>query len=210
MEIFLSSGEVDPQFFSPEPHPDTIELAKKLIDELQTSTSYSKCAAKVPKVPPFLATPIPQKISVEQLFGSSDSEAVSDFDYRNGGGGESDSFEDEAKSPEELYSEENSHHSDSGDSTGSNYESTSSFEERKRKAQNRRSHGSATSKAAAAGRKKKMQDSRARALENSPQSIYAKNRAPSKRKAPATPDSSQNSSCSETQSDEKGSGHGGS
>ena len=107
-------------------------------------------------MPPFLATPIPQKIYVEQLFGSSDSEAVSDFDYRNVGGGESDSFEDEAKSPEELYSEENSHHFDSGDSTGSNYESTSSFEERKRKAQNRRSHGSATSKAAAAaaGRRK--------------------------------------------------------
>ena len=70
---------------------------------MQTSSSHSKCAAKAPQVPPFIATPIPQKISVEQLFGSS----------------------------EELYSEENSHHSDSGESSGSNYESTSSFEERK-------------------------------------------------------------------------------
>ena len=39
-----------------------------------------------------------------EIFGSSDSESVLDFDYRNVGGGDSDSFEEKAAQPEDLYS----------------------------------------------------------------------------------------------------------
>ena len=55
-----------------------------------------------------------------------------------------------------------------------------------------------------------MLENRASVSANSPQSIYLKNKAPSKRKAPVTPEGSQESSQSESQSDQKGSGNGGS
>jgi len=211
MNYLLSSVDVATDFLSPEPHPDTIAFAKKLIDEMQASAPNPKISSKVPQVPSFHAPPIQQKMSAQELFGSSDSEAVSDFDFKDVGGGQSDSFEeDNRESPEETYSDQSSHHSDSGESSVSNYESTSSFEARKQKSHKRTSHGSATSKAAAAGRKKKMMEHRASVSANSPQSIYLKNKAPSKRKAPVTPEGSQESSHSESQSDEKGSGNGGS
>ena len=83
----------------------------------------------------------------DRNYETSDSEAVSDFDFKDVGGGQSDSLEDDnIESPEEMYSDQSSHHSDSGESSGSNYESTSSFEARKQKSQKRTSHGSATSK----------------------------------------------------------------
>ena len=62
-------------FTSPDPHPSTIEFAKKLIDELQTKNMY----ASVPRVPAFSESR--KKLSVNDMFGSSDSEAVSDADF---------------------------------------------------------------------------------------------------------------------------------
>ena len=153
-----------------------------------------------------------RKQSVEEMFGSSDSEPVSDFDYRNVGGGDSDSFGEEGAQPEDLYSSDESTKSESGETSGSNYESTSSFESRRKKHFKKSSHGSATSKAAAAGRKKKMLANREAALENSPQSVYYNTQkkdasnAKKRKAAPSTPDASQGSSSAETNSDASGSG----
>ena len=194
-------------FVTPEPHPDTIELARKLIDEIQTAQKSTSHASKLPPVPAFKESANQRKPTVEEMFGSSDSESVSDFDYRNVGGGDSDSFGEEAPEAEDMYSGEESSKSESGESSSSNYESTSSFESRRKKHFRHSSHGSATSKAAAAGRKEKMKANKAAAIRKSPQAVYSKN----KRKAAVrTPDGSQESSSGNTISDNSGSGNGGS
>ena len=135
-----------------------------------------------------------------ELLGSSDSEC----DFSAIQGGSSDRECSDAVSCEDMYSE-HEHHSDSGESSGSNYESSSSFEARKAKHHTKSSHGSATSKAAAKGRKDRMIANRAVAYQNSPQSVYLKNKhqtpkpidssiSAKKRKAPSTPESSAGSS----------------
>ena len=86
--ICLYSEVVD-SFVTPEPHPDTIELARKLIDEIQTAQKSTSHASKLPPVPAFKES-ANQRKPTEEMFGSSDSESVSDFDYRNVGGGDSD------------------------------------------------------------------------------------------------------------------------
>ena len=106
MNYLLSSVDVATEFLSPEPHPDTIAFAKKLIDEMQASAPNPKISSKVPQVPSFYAPPIQQKMSAQELFGSSDSEADSDIDFRDVGGGQSDSFEEDGASPEEMYSDQ--------------------------------------------------------------------------------------------------------
>ena len=100
-------------FVSPEPHPETIELARKLIDEIQSGEKSSSHTSKLPPVPAFKENMNIRKQSVQEMFGSSDSEPVSDFDYRNVGGGDSDSFGEEGAQPEDLYSSEESTKSES-------------------------------------------------------------------------------------------------
>ena len=203
-------------FISPEPHPETLELARKLIDEIQTGGKSCSHSSKLPPVPAFQDSINIRKQSVKKKVGVSDSDPVADFDYRNVGGGDSDSFVEEGAEAEDMYSGDESSKSESGETSGSNYESTSSFESRRKKQFKRSSHGSATSKAAAAGRKKKMIANRKAALENSPQSVCYNTKQKDasdakKRKAvPSTPDESQGSSSAETKSDTSGSGNGGS
>ena len=91
-------------FITPEPHPDTIQLARKLIDEIQSGGKSSSKTSKLPPVPAFKECSNIRKPTVAEIFGSSDSESVLGFDYRNVGGGDSDSFEEEAAQPEDLYS----------------------------------------------------------------------------------------------------------
>ena len=164
-------------FISPEPHPETIDLAKRLIDELQTREKTSAASSRLPRVPCFQETEesLNRKPSALELLGSSDSECVSECDFSALHGGSSDGECSDAFSCEDMYSE-HEHHSDSGESSGSNYESSSSFEARKAKQHTKSSHGSATSKAAAKGRKDRMIANRTAAFQNSPQSIYLKNK----------------------------------
>ena len=163
-------------------HATTVEYAKKLIDELTTSEPRPKARRSVPQVPSFLPEDLNRKMPAQELFGDTDTDAVSETDWENkqcsSSDGERSGGYEEA---EDLYSEPE-HHSDSAESSGSNYESGSSFEEVARKKDARKSihmgktqkAGSATSKNAAAARKKTHKSVQARALRNSPQTVYRK------------------------------------
>ena len=153
-------------------NPETLELANKLIDELQANTPKLPPKKRLPQVPVF--PPQDRKMSALELLGSSDSEAVSEVDFAAFNAETSEDERSSEHSVEDLYSE---HASESGESSGSNYESTSSFEARKAKRASKMRHGSATSKAAAAGRKQQMHIRCARALNKSPQSVYRKEKA---------------------------------
>jgi len=88
---------------------------------------------------------------VQELFGDTDTDAVSETDWENkqcsSSDGERSGGYEEA---EDLYSEPE-HHSDSAESSGSNYESGSSFEEVARKKDARKSiHMGKTQKAGSA------------------------------------------------------------
>ena len=135
--------------------------------------------------PGFSAKCTDRKMTALELLGSSDSEAVSEVDFRAMNAETSDDEPSSENSAEDLYSDAAS---ESGESSGSNYESTSSFEKRKAKKAMKMRHGSATSKAAAAGRKQQMHMRKARAFTGTPQSQYLKEKAapakqPPKKKA---------------------------
>jgi len=117
--------------------------------------------------PGFSAKSTDRKMTALELLGSSDSEAVSEVDFRAMNAETSDDEPSSENSAEDLYSDAAS---ESGESSGSDYESTSSFEKRKAKKAMKMRHGSATSKAAAAGRKQQMHMRKARAFTGTPQS----------------------------------------
>jgi len=57
------SPQAGASFLSPEPHPDTIDLAKRLIDELQRRELSSAVSNRVPQVPSFSESNAPRKLS---------------------------------------------------------------------------------------------------------------------------------------------------
>ena len=199
-------------------HADTVEYAKRLIDELHSSKGTSKPKRSVPQVPSFLRDDLNRKMSAQELFGETDTDNVSETDWDekkcSSSEGERSGGLDEA---EDYYSEAE-HNTDSGESSGSDYESGSSFEESRKKKQARKCNvmgkskaaGSATSKQAAAARKKKHQIVQERAFVNSPQSIHlkqkmttiAKGKSVPKKKTKADASSSQSQSESEKSSSE--------
>ena len=191
----------------PAANPETIDYAKKLIDDLHASKVVAKSRNPLPPVPDFSTSKQCSKLSPHELFGPSDSESVSEADWAVLNAETSDSSENVQNEPEENYSEECSG-SEGGSSTaeesGSDYESGSSFEEAKRKQSQRKTRGSATCKQSAAARKKQFHITKARSVAASPQSVYTKQKGktvagkkktgPQKRKAQATPSASDSNS----------------
>ena len=196
-------------------HSDTVEFAKKLIDELSSSQKPTKAARMMPIVPSFPPDYQPRKLTPLELLGETDTDAVSETDWEkkqcdsSEGGNSSD-----AREAEEQYSD-GATVSEEGESSCSDFESGSSFERKKMKkkfqnSSNRKTASSATSKQAASARKESHKKMNARAFLASPQSVYLKEKAKSKKpdtkksapknkKAAATSSDSEESS-SETQS----------
>ena len=116
-----------------DPHPDTIDYAKRLIDELQSKQISSASKARVPHVPGFVQEESNRKMSALELLGTSDSEAVSECDFSQLQGGSSEGDESEQASGEDMYNSEHESKSESGESSASNYETSSSFEARNQK-----------------------------------------------------------------------------
>ena len=54
-------------FISPEPHPETLELARKLIDEIQTGGKSCSHSSKLPPVPAFQDSINIRKQSVKKM-----------------------------------------------------------------------------------------------------------------------------------------------
>ena len=109
-----------------------MDLARRLIDELQSREISSACKSTLPRVPVFEEEHKGnRKLSAVELLGSSDSEAVSECDFSRMQGGSSEGDESNQGSGEDMYSEEHETQSESGESSGSNYETSSSFEARK-------------------------------------------------------------------------------
>ena len=176
--FFSPSGNVVPV------HPNTIEYAKKLLDELSASKPAAAATEKrvVPEVPRFLPNTMGRKMSTRELWGDSETDNVSETDWDQKKGystaGEESPVENIAQ--EDISSPENGSETESeGDdveSSGSNYESSSSFERRKQELKmkkmkalhNKKAAKSATSKQAAAGRKQKHNMSKERAYCKSP------------------------------------------
>ena len=137
-KISLKAGPALPAeaFMSPPlvpVHATTVEYAKKLIDEMTSSHGKPVARRHVPKVPSFFDDELNRKMPAQELFGDTDTDAVSETDWEkkqcSSSEGEMSGGVDEA---EDVYSEPD-HHSDSGDSSGSNYESGSSFEDAAKK-----------------------------------------------------------------------------
>ena len=210
------TGNVVPNAVSVTPvHSDTVEFAKKLIDELSSSQKPTKAARMMPIVPSFPPDYQPRKLTPLELLGETDTDAVSETDWEkkqcdsSEGGNSSD-----AREAEEQYSD-GATVSEEGESSCSDFESGSSFERKKMKkkfqnSSNRKTASSATSKQAASARKESHKKMNARAFLASPQSVYLKEKAkskkpdtkksaPKKKKAAATSSDSEESS-SETQS----------
>ena len=110
-----------------------MDLARRLIDELQSREISSACKSKLPQVPVFEKEDDKgnRKMSAVELLGSSDSEAISECDFSEMKGGSSEGDESDQGSGEDMYSEEHETQSESGESSASNYETSSSFEARK-------------------------------------------------------------------------------
>ena len=125
------SAQIGNSELSGDPHPDTIDYAKRLIDELQSKQISSACKARVPRVPRFVEEASNRKMSVLELLGTSDSEAMSEGDFSQLQGGSSEGDESEQASGEDMYNSEHESKSESGESSASNYETSSSFEARK-------------------------------------------------------------------------------
>ena len=201
---------------------DTVEYAKKLIDELTSSSGRpSKALAVYPQVPNYGADLMPRKLSSQDLFGDTDTDVVSDTDWENKKCGSSDGGNSsDAREAEECYSDSNPTASEEGESSCSDFESTSSYEKKKMKKRTsqpvstRKTPTSATSKQAAAGRKKAHQTMRARASEGSPQSVYMKEKPNTskqqmkqkpmakKRKATSSPSATESSSTHSSSSED--------
>ena len=97
------------------PHPDTIDLAKRSIDELQTQQLSSAPVSRLPRVP---------------VFGEDDgNRKLSAIEMEKGGSSEGD--ESDQGSGEDMYSSQGESESESGETSASNYETSSSFEARK-------------------------------------------------------------------------------
>ena len=191
----------------PAANPETIDYAKKLIDDLHASKVVAKSRNPLPPVPDFSTSKQCSKLSPHELFGPSDSESVSEAHWTVLNAETSDSSENVQNEAGENYYDECSG-SEGGSSTaeesGSDYESGSSFEEAKRKQSQRKTRGSATCKQSAAARKKQFHITKARSVAASPQSVYTKQKGktvagkkktgPQKRKAQATPSASDSNS----------------
>ena len=78
-DMFLSPpGNVVPV------HPDTVEYAKKLLDELSASKPAAAAATEkrvVPEVPRFLPNTMGRKMSTRELWGDSETDNVSETDW---------------------------------------------------------------------------------------------------------------------------------
>ena len=199
-----------------EVHPETVEYAKKLLDELSASKPPAKQNKPVPPVPRFNPQPLNRKMSKRDLWGDSETDNISETDWEkkkvDSSDGEMSAVEnlqgDDISTPEDDSSTDTE--GEDVESSGSNYESTSSFERRKEKqkkkqelrSSTRKTVGSATCKQAAAGRKKSHQMSESRKFLSSPQSVYMKekvgtrnlNPAPQKKTATQSSDSEESSS----------------
>ena len=115
-------------------HPNTIEYAKKLLDELSASKPAAATEKRVvPEVPRFLPDTMDRKMTARELWGDSETDNVSETDWDQKKGystaGEESPVENIAQ--EDVSSPENGSEGDDVESSGSNYESSSSFERRK-------------------------------------------------------------------------------
>ena len=175
----VSEVEFPPDMFLSPPgnvvpvHPETVEYAKKLLDDLSATKPPPKENRVVPPVPRFPPEPFMRKKSNRDLWGDSETDNISETDWEKK---KADSSEGELSpvgkfrnedisSPETGSETETESEGDGIESSGSNYETSSSFEKRKEKQRmkkfamsSKRSTGSSvTSKRAAAGRKQKHQ-----------------------------------------------------
>ena len=78
------------------PHPDTVDLAKRLIDELQHDKYHLHQCLEY-HVSLFL-------LKMMEMLGTSDSEAVSEYDFPQMKGGSSEGDESDQSSGEDVYS----------------------------------------------------------------------------------------------------------
>ena len=154
-------------------HPDTVEYAKKLLDDLSATKPPPKENRVVPPVPRFPPEPFMRKKSNRDLWGDSETDNISETDWEKKKADSSEGelspvgkfWNEDISSPETGSENETESEGDGVESSGSNYETSSSFEKRKEKQRmkkfamsSKRSTGSsATSKRAAAGRKQKHQ-----------------------------------------------------